>query len=497
MFTFGWSMAYLILQRSRFAKERTSIWLLWLVIMAPVMVWAVWMLIYFSDSVPFSQLVGLLLLWGALNWILLSRSLSYAAKQEQVLAAQKETQTESNERLPTHPPRPLSQEEEAILNHCFPWPLFSLHKVEYRLQAVICQGQLRGDPASAYQQIRQNITDKFGDRFLVLFQENLQGKPFFALIPNVKRKSNSASTRKIFTPPVIALSLLATTFLTSILAGTQFANIFLPSVEVVFNNPQILLGGVPYAVTLMLILGLHESGHFLSARFHKVNATVPYFIPWPFLPLIGTLGAFIQIREPIPNRKALFDISFAGPAAGLVVALPLLLWGLAHSQLTAIGDESRFFDLESANPWQSFNPWRSMLLGILVRIALGSSATLETGINLHPVAIAGCIGLIVTALNLMPVGQLDGGHLVHAMFGQRTGATIGRITRVFMLLLSIVQPEFRLWAIILIFIPALDEPALNDVSDLNDWRDILGFIALILLVLIILPMPRSLMGLLG
>jgi membrane-associated protease RseP (regulator of RpoE activity) len=111
--------------------------------------------------------------------------------------------------------------------------------------------------------------------------------------------------------------------------------------------------------------------------------------------------------------------------------------------------------------------------------------------------VAGYIGLVVTALNLMPVGQLDGGHIVHAMFGQRTGATIGRITRLLVLVLTLKEPDFLVWAIILLFMPVADEPALNDVSELDNWRDLWGFLALVILVSIVLPPPGSITGLLN
>ena len=143
-----------------------------------------------------------------------------------------------------------------------------------------------------------------------------------------------------------------------------------------------------------------------------------------------------------------------------------------------------------------FNPKSSILLALLSKLALGSQLTSTSAINLHPLAIAGFLGLIVTALNLMPVGQLDGGHIVHAMFGQRTAMVIGQISRLLLLLLSLVQSGFLLWAIILFLIPLIDEPALNDVTELDNKRDILGLMAMGLLVIIVLPLPQMLSNLL-
>jgi membrane-associated protease RseP (regulator of RpoE activity) len=264
------------------------------------------------------------------------------------------------------------------------------------------------------------------------------------------------------------------------------------------SNPAVVLGqGLPYALALMAILSIHELGHYLVAKSYKMRTTLPYFIPVPPLEflsakfILGTFGAFIQMRSPVPNRKALFDVGIAGPLAGFVVTIPLLIWGLAHSSVVQLSEASRLFNFES------LNPRFSLLLTLLSKLALGSQFTPEMAIHLHPVAIAGYIGLIVTALNLMPVGQLDGGHIVHAMFGQRTGAAIGQITRLLMLLLALLEPDLILWAIILLFMPVADEPALNDVSELDNWRDLWGLLALVILVSIVLPPPATITGLLN
>ena len=196
------------------------------------------------------------------------------------------------------------------------------------------------------------------------------------------------------------------------------------------------------------------------------------------------------MRSPVPNRKALFDVGIAGPLAGLIVTLPFLFWGLAQSQVVERAEASTILNFDS------FDPQASLLLALFSRLALGAQLTAENAIDLHPVAIAGCIGLIITALNLMPVGQLDGGHIVHAMFGQRMGANIGQVARLLILLLSFVQTEYLLWAILLLFIPAVDEPALNDVTELDNRRDFLGLLTLALLIFIILPTPPQILRLL-
>jgi len=245
-----------------------------------------------------------------------------------------------------------------------------------------------------------------------------------------------------------------------------------------------LTKGLPYAIALITILGIHESGHYLAAVFYRIRTTLPYFIPVPFF--LGTFGAFIQMRSPVPNRRALFDISIAGPLAGFVATVPLLIWGLYHSRIVPLSPKSGMSNFES------FNPDFSLLMTLLSKLTLGGALNTETAINLHPVAIAGYLGLIVTAFNLIPVGQLDGGHIVHAMFGQRASMAIGQFARLCMLLLSFLEPGLLLWAIILFLMPLNDEPALNDVSELDDWRDFVGLVAIGLLLIILLPAPRIL-----
>jgi membrane-associated protease RseP (regulator of RpoE activity) len=379
--------------------------------------------------------------------------------------------------------RPIEPTEETNLRNCFPWSVYYIQNIEYRPQAVICRGQLRTAPQQAYQQIKTNIEGQFGDRFLLIFQEGIDGKPFFVLVPNTQAARQNTKNRNLenFTQAVTALGLLLMTLVTTTLIGSQIAGVEPTQIKTDFS---LIFNGLPYALGLITILGIHELGHYFTARFHKIRSTLPYFIPVPFF--LGTFGAFIQMRSPIPNRKALFDVSIAGPIAGFVATLPLLLWGLANSEVVPISEKTGLL-----NP-NALNPKYSILLALLSKIALGSELTTKSALDLHPVAVAGFLGLIVTALNLMPVGQLDGGHIVHAMFGQRTAVVIGQISRLFLLILSFIRQEFLLWAILLLFIPLVDEPALNDVTELDNKRDVLGLLAIALLLLIVLPLPEAL-----
>ena len=283
--------------------------------------------------------------------------------------------------------------------------------------------------------------------------------------------------------PVLALVLAIATLLTTTLVGALSFGGVTP--EALQSDPSLLKKGLAYGLSLMLILGIHEGGQYWASRRHHLKSTLPYFIPVPFF--LGTFGAFMQMRSPMPNRRALFDVGITGPLAGFFVSLPILLWGLAQSTVIPLSDQSQLFSFESVDPT------RSALLLLASKLTLGDLLVSGSALQLHPLAISGCLGLIVTALNLMPVGQLDGGHIVHAMYGQRTAAVVSQIARLLMLALSFVQRDYLLWAVLLLFIPPA-EPALNDVSELNGLRDFVGLSALVLLVLIILPAPPAFQG---
>jgi membrane-associated protease RseP (regulator of RpoE activity) len=476
-------LTYFIVQRSVASITRTPVWILWLVMMMPAFIWTAWVMMNGeSQPIPLLLLVAPFVLSSILYWLLVQWG-----RPAKPNSAQAQPQAQDGLAAIAERPtlRPIDREEEANLQNCFPWTVYYLQNIEHRPQALICRGQLRTSPEVAYKTVRENIETYFSDRFLVVFQEGLNGKPFFALVPNPQAASTPAANAAASTSfrPLVALGLLVATLLTTTLAGAVMNR---PDQEFP-ADPALVLSGLPYAAALMTILGIHELGHYLTACRYRIRATLPYFIPVPPAAIFpfGTFGAFIQLRSPIPNRKALFDVGIAGPLAGFVVTIPILLWGFAHSTLTPLSNESGILN------FTSFKPTASLLLALLSRLALGDVLTADTALKLHPVAIAGCLGLVITALNLMPVGQLDGGHIVHAMFGQRNGAMIGQIARLLVLALSFVQREFLLWAILLFFMPIVDEPALNDVSELDNRRDFLGLLALGLLIIIILPAPHA------
>ncbi|ASC69833.1 hypothetical protein XM38_007630 [Halomicronema hongdechloris C2206] len=475
---------YVVVKRSVANVTRTPTWLLWLVMMLPAFSLVIWASVQGSEEpFPTVLLISLFVLCPLLYWWLIQWGRPQPAAQVKARPSERTTLPSSEESKSTL--RPMNRDEEATLKHCFPWTVYYLQNIEYRPQAMICRGQLRATPTVAYETVRENVHSRFGDRFLLVFQEGFNGKPFFALVPNPRTQTQQMSTQPPLTRPGLALGLFLTTVFTTTGVGAIIAGV---SEETLQADPASILRGLPYALALMAILGIHELGHYLMARRYQIQTTLPYFIPVPFF--LGTFGAFIQMRSPVPNRRALFDVGIAGPMAGLVITLPVLLLGLRLSTVVPLAEEASLLNFEA------LDPSASVMVALLSKLALGSRLTLEHAIHLHPMAVAGCLGLVVTALNLMPVGQLDGGHIVHAMYGQRTGAIIGQVSRLLVLALAVVHPELLIWAILLFFIPAVDEPALNDVSELDNQRDLWGLMSLVVLVMIVLPAPSPLLSLL-
>ncbi|MGB3612663.1 MAG: site-2 protease family protein [Elainellaceae cyanobacterium] len=491
-------LTYVVVQRSVVDITRTPVWLLWTVMMVPAFIWTAWTMVNGEADIPVVLLLVPLISCPVVYWLLVQwgrPKQNYSSDQpskspstledkgtpDGSITAQQASNVMMQLSTPSQPPsRPINKEDEEALKSCFPWAVYYLRNIEYRPQAVVCKGSLRTSPEEAYKTIWGNIQRLFEDRFLLVFQEGLDGKPFFTLVPNTLLAQRGKPLRA---RPGVALALLAATLLTTTLAGVLLSGVAADDLQASVSQLRL---GLPYSLSLLSILAIHELSHYWAARRYRIKATLPYFIPVPPATIFpfGTFGAFIQTRSPLPHRKALFDIGISGPLAGLVVTIPILMWGLAHSSLVPLTEESSIFNFES------FSPTSSLLIALLSRLALGSQLMTTSALALHPVAIAGCLGMVITALNLIPVGQLDGGHMVHAMFGQRAGVVIGQVARLLVLALAFVQNELLIWAILLFFMPIIDEPALNDVSQLDNKRDFLGLVTLALLVMILLPTPQ-------
>lgn len=306
----------------------------------------------------------------------------------------------------------------------------------------------------------------------------------FTARPGVVRPKPSNPRVNLVLFVVTLVSVLLINFLNEI--GTVFGEevstlgdgeVFVFAFRKLAEDPSLLLIGLPFTVAFLAILGTHEFGHYFAAKYHKSAVTLPYFIPFPTL--WGTLGAVIQLRSPTRSRRELLDVGAAGPLAGLVVAVPLLVYGLMHSELRPLPTEGSYI-LEGG----------SLLYVGLKYLVFGRM--LPGGgedVFLHPVAWAGWSGLFVTAINLFPVGQLDGGHVLYALFGEKT-RYIGRVIIAVMVVLGFFWSGWFFWALVTtILIGTGHPPPLNDITPLGKKRRLVGWLIIVAFVLVFIPIP--------
>lgn len=281
--------------------------------------------------------------------------------------------------------------------------------------------------------------------------------------------------------PLINLFLFLATIVTTLYAGALLVNQDLLA-AVISQSPariiEAVLAGAPFSMALMGILGIHELGHYIAARLHGVRATLPYFIPMPIFSL-GTLGAFIAIKSPMKDRKVLFDIGLAGPIAGFLVALPLMVIGLLLSTQvvpTYIHDQTLF------------RMGSSILSDFIIKLVKDIPA--GQTVVIHPIYFAAWLGFYLTGINLLPVGQLDGGHVTYALLGRfahfvAIAAFISLLAAGFFL-----HPNWYIWAFFILLGGLRHPPPLNDLSNIGWPRKILGLMTVILFILIIIPVPN-------
>jgi membrane-associated protease RseP (regulator of RpoE activity) len=356
------------------------------------------------------------------------------------------------------------------------------------------RGKIRGDSAEAYDRLAARLRPQ---GITPLFRKD-HSTQVVLLIDGVleTRPSN----------PVVNLMLFLVTLVSVIFAGSM--NTFTGPANSISDYLVGLLrnmpNGLPFAASLLAILLAHEFGHYLAGRFHKTNVTLPYFIPLPISPF-GTLGAFIQLKEPPKNRRILLDIGIAGPLAGLVVAIPVLLLGLALSRVEVLSPVAS----------QGVQMEGNSVLYLLAKFAIfgqilphpasygGMSPILYwiryffTGqpfpwggvdVIISPIAFAGWAGLLVTALNLIPAGQLDGGHVLYVLLGRKARLLLPVIL-VALVLLGFVWAGWWLWAFLIFIFGRLYAEPLDQITPLNMPRKAIAILGLVIFFLVFTPIP--------
>lgn len=332
------------------------------------------------------------------------------------------------------------------------------------------EGRLLGESEAAYAQIDNELRPL---NMIPVFRERENRHVIHILSGRVTPQPRKAT---------INIILFAITVFSVLVLGTQIA-----ISEIAYTNPfrasqlaqnffMELWRGLPYAISILLILGSHELGHYFAARRHKIAVTLPYFIPAPFISFLGTFGAFIQLREPMRNRKVLLDVGAAGPLTGLVFAIPILLIGLATSP---VGPITPGGTLEG----------NSLLYALAKIIVFGRFLPDgQVDVYINQLAMAGWAGLLVTALNLIPLGQLDGGHILYSLIGN-TARRLYYPLVVGAVLLAFINQAWILWVLLLLLFGRTYAAPLDMITPLDRRRRWIAMVALGLFVVIFVPEP--------
>lgn len=358
-------------------------------------------------------------------------------------------------------------------------------------------GFLTGDSLKTHKKLSKLLKPQ---NLVPIFLEE-EGKEIIQLIPTLPKVKPSN--------PLVNLILFVLTLLSMLFSGALYVyegpapSTAIDYLNLLLNDPW---AGLPFALSLLAILLAHEFGHYLAARYHRSDVTLPYFLPFPFSPF-GTLGAFIQLKSPPRNKRELLDIGIAGPLAGLAVAIPVLLLGLSLSELDRIplfirlGDA---FSLEGNSILYLFSKYLvhgewlptpmsygelSPVLYWLRYIFTGLPTPLGgTDIFMHPIAWAGWAGLLVTALNLIPAGQLDGGHLLYSLFGKNVTKVLPAIL-IILAILGFFWSGWWLWVFIIFMMGRTHARPLDQITKLDPSRKLLALFGLIIFVLVFTPVP--------
>jgi len=281
---------------------------------------------------------------------------------------------------------------------------------------------------------------------------------------------------------------------TTVLSGAGFAGYTGDGIA------GLVLAGLSYSAAILAILLAHEMGHYLQARAWRVDSTLPYFIPMPTS--FGTLGALIRLRSPIPSRDAVLDIGAGGPIAGALVAIPLYAWGLAHSEVRAVGEMAvantgSVWSIVQALLQGEALSWGgdtmvfgdSLLTSGLQRLVVGPLAP-GHDVFVHPVALAAWLGLFVTTLNLIPIGQLDGGHVTYAWLGERGALRLSRLVSWALLAAGVlVSMNWLVWWLLTRLVIGLRHPPAILDEPITPWRRALAVASMLLFLLTFVPVP--------
>jgi len=400
-----------------------------------------------------------------------------------------QTNIDDQDTAPTHPyqetsdtqPAPSSSLEKTA-NPTIPLPVptedlksiqgifgidtfFATETIPYQ-DGVIVQGNLRGDATTVHAQLSARLDSVLSEQYRLFLVQNTDEKPIVVVLPSRNDPKAGGWSQKLF-----AVILSFATVASCLITGA-----FLLSFNLI-EQPERLPEALPLGLGLVSVLVAHEVGHYIIAQRYQVKLSWPF--PFPALQ-IGSFGIFNRFESLLPNRQSLFDIAFAGPVVGGLFALILLVLGLILSP----SNPSLPLDISFLRG--------SIFVGTLARLFLGDALQVSR-VLVHPLVGVGWIGLVITALNLMPAGSLDGGRIIQAIYGRKIARLSTWITLVLLALIALANPIALYWAVIILLLQRdLERPSLNELTEPNDTSAALGLVALFLMVAILMPLSPSL-----
>ena len=350
---------------------------------------------------------------------------------------------------------------------------FATETIPYQ-EGAIFKGNLRGEPELSHAKMTEKLQSELGEKYRLFLVESPEEKPVVVVLPSTNDPQTTTLAQKN-----LALVLFIATIVTSLEASALLLGFDL------FSNWGRYRETIPLSLGLWTVLIAHEVGHQIVAKRNNIRLSLPFFLPtWQ----IGSFGAITRFESLLPNRTALCDISLAGPASGGLISLLLLITGLVMSHPGSL------FQL----PTEFFQA--SVLVGSLAKVVFGS-ALQESIIDVHPLVIVGWLGLVITALNMLPAGQLDGGRVVHAIYGRKVARRTTVATLIILGVISLANPGNPIplyWAVLILFLQRdLERPALNELTEPDDTRAAWGLLALFLMLATLIPLSPSLAGSLG
>ncbi|CEJ43364.1 site-2 protease family protein [Umezakia ovalisporum] len=347
---------------------------------------------------------------------------------------------------------------------------FATETISYQ-EGAIFKGNMRGEAEEVHKRLTASLQKKLDDKYRLFLVDGREGKPVVIVLPSRNDPRPMSLQQKSF-----AVILFMATIATCLETAGLLLNFDL------FANPERYIEALPIGTGIFAILASHEIGHWLLARRHQIRISWPFFLP---AVQIGSFGSITRFESLLPNRKVLFDLALAGPGAGGIISLLMLISGLLLSRPDSL------FQL----PNQFFQG--SILVGSLARVVLGS-ALQSSVVSVHPLVVIGWLGLVINALNLMPAGQLDGGRIIQAIYGRKTAARATVATLVLLGLISLGNSLAIYWTLVIFFLQRdLERPSLNEISEPDDARAALGLLALLLMITTLLPLTPGVAGRLG